>query len=510
MRRVALPEWPWQVVCALAERHNRQLWLVGGAVRDALLSRPLHDWDFAVDRGALALARATADALGGAYYTLDAERGTGRVLVSDPAGQRLELDFALLRGLHLGADLAARDFTVNAMALDRAGDLIDPTGGLDDLNRGLIRATSDTAFRDDPARLLRALRLQAELSFQIDSHTVGLIRRDAQLVVRPSPERTRDELMRLVGTEGTSAALRTAIDLGLLAPILPEAARMQGVTQSWPHRHDVWTHTLHVLDAFENLQRLAERGDTATLPVADIPQSAWEDLADLLAPFLSRLAPYLSTEVGGGHSRSVLLRLAALLHDTGKPDTWSQDDEGGFHFYGHEELGADLASQRLRQLRFGRSEQELVADVIRAHMRLSSLASAERVTGRAAYRFFRDLEEVGVGTVLLSLADHLATWGAQLAEPRWRRRLQVADALLRYYYERHPETLGLSPLLTGTDLMAELGLSEGPLVGKLLESVREAQAAGEVATREEALALATRAARAASDRSGSGKGRADL
>jgi len=492
MTTVHLPDWPWRVVRQLADGRGVQVWLVGGAVRDALLERPVHDWDFAVEQDAMGLARAVANALGGAYFPLDTERDTGRVVLQAADTTRIELDFAALRGAGLEADLPARDFTINALALDDTGALVDSTGGQADLEARCVRATSERAFRDDPVRLLRAVRLEAQLGFKIEPQTMTWIRRDAPLLALPAAERVRDEFVRVLALRGTAPHLQRLDEFGLLPHVVPELESLKSVTQSPPHRFDVWRHTLLVVDALEGVVAAVTEREVRPCALADAPPAAWGDLARVLGQFASDVRAHLAVEVSGGRDRALLLKLAALLHDIGKPRTWSQDEDGRVHFYNHELLGAQMAAARLQRLRFSRDEVKRMRVLIGQHLRPAHLARAERVSRRAVYRYFRATSCAGVDVVLLSLADHLATWGPDLEERRWARRLEVAETLLAHYFERHEETVAPPPLVTGNDLMVELGLDPGPEIGRLLEALREAQAAGEVKTREEALALARR------------------
>ncbi|HDQ74097.1 MAG TPA: HD domain-containing protein [Chloroflexi bacterium] len=493
-RKITLPEWPWQMVRRLARSRQTHVWLVGGAVRDALLERPLHDWDFAVDRGALKLARAVADAFGGAYYSLDVERGTGRVVLRTDAGTQLDLDFARLRGDDLDADLTTRDFTINALALDAAGALLDPTGGLDDLAARRIRATSEGVFRADPVRMLRAVRMAAELGFQIEPQTASWIRRDVVYISEPSAERVRDELVKLLALPGAVEALQRLDAFGLLQPILPELDVLKGVTQSPPHRFDVWQHSLLVLDTLETVVATITEDESPTpSSIAGVPTAAWSDLARALKRFASDVDQHLAIDVSGGRDRALVLKLAALLHDVGKRETWSQDErDGRIHFYNHEPVGAEIAARRLQALRFSSDEIARVRVMIGQHLRPAHLARAERLTRRAVYRYFRATGCAGVDVVLLSLADHLSTYGPNLQDRRWMRRLSVAEQLLTHCFERYHETIEPPPWLTGHDLMDTFALSPGPQIGRLLETIREAQAAGELQDRESALAFARR------------------
>jgi putative nucleotidyltransferase with HDIG domain len=480
---------PWSRVRHIAQERGTRVWLVGGAVRDLLLGLPIHDWDFAVDRDALSLARSVADALGGAYFTLDAERGTGRVVLADGPAAGQDLDFALLRGADLEADLRARDFTINAMALNTEEQLIDPTGGQEDLEDRLIRATSGRVFEADALRMLRAVRLEATLKFEIEPQTEVWIRQAAPMMVVPSAERVRDEFMRLLNTLGAARYVRRLEALGLLPFLIPELTPLRGVRQTAPHRFDVWEHTLVVLDVLEGVLTVAGSQPLQNTALIDVPDVIWEGLARALRPYVPQLRAHLVQEVTGGQSREALLRLAALLHDVGKPETWSEDAEGRVHFYRHEGVGAELAANRLRDLRFSREAVALVKRVIGGHLRPLHLSQTERLTSRAIYRYFRALEDAGVDVALLSLADRLSTWGPDTRPERWARRLEVCRTLLHHYFEEYERTIAPPPLLTGGDLIGTFDLTPGPQIGRLLEALQEAQATGVVTTREDALAF---------------------
>lgn len=489
MSSIRPPDGLWRVALRLADQRGVGLWLVGGAVRDALLLRRIHDWDFTVERGALSLARATANALGGAYYPLDADRGAGRVILPTGDSGTVTLDFADLRGDDLISDLRLRDFTVNAMALDADGELIDPLGGSVDLAAGHLRATSERAFSDDPVRTLRAVRQAAELGFSIDAQTEQWIRRDAARLAEPSRERVRDELVRLIALPGAALHVRRLDELDVLAHVLPPLAETQGVSQSWPHRFDVWEHSLHMLDALEGVVMACTGSGMPTPALAGPPPEVWVDVDARLRRFGLGIAEHLAATETGGRERGVLLKLAALLHDVGKPATQTRDEQGDIRFYGHEGVGAPLSLNLLQWLRFSSDECERVARMIGGHMRPGLLGREPAVTRRAIYRYFRDLGSAGVEVALMGLADHLSTWGPNLIPERWERRLDVVETLLEHYTVRRDETVAPPALLDGRDVMEALGVEPGPGVGSALEALREAQAAGEVMTREEALAF---------------------
>lgn len=491
MTSVRVPEWPWRIVHNLADRRGVNVWLVGGAVRDLLLGRPVHDWDFVADHDALALARATGDALDGYFFPLDEERGTARVVLATGETPHVELDFAILRGADLEADLADRDFTINAMAVSPDHRLIDPVAGLRDLKAGLIRATHGEVFNDDPVRLLRAVRLEAELAFELEPQTETWVRGKAPLVRQPAPERLRDEVARGMAVPGVSAFIRRLDELRLVQHLLPELVLLQDLPQSPPSRFDVWEHTLRAADAVDGLVATVTGAPlpAGSWPLDDVPAFAWVELTRTLGRFAKGISEHLAVELCDHRDRLLLLRLAALLHEIGKPHTRSAKN-GRSRFHGHQSDGARRAISRMQALRFSREESRRVGAMIGAHLRPAQLARETDVTRRAVYRYFRDTGDVGADTVFLSLADHLATCGPDLQADRWRHRLDVAQVLLYHYFEVPDRAIRPQLPIDGHDLMHALDLQPGPEIGRLLEVVREAVAAGDVKTREEALKLA--------------------
>ncbi len=485
---LALPAWPFLPMKALAA--DVPIWLVGGAVRDLLLGHPAHDWDFAVARGAMRLARRVADRLGGAYFALDAERDTARVVLDDPSRrQPAMLDFAGLRGSSVEEDLRWRDFTLNAMAMTLDGQVIDPLGGQRDLAAERVRAVSETTFVQDPARLLRAVRIAGQLGFDIDAGTAAHLRQHAPKINEVAGERIQMELVRIVGLVPASPHVRRLDAFGLLERVLPELGPLHTTEQSWPHHHrTVWRHTMAVLSALEGV--LAPiRGQprpSRALREVKAPAWAWSMLDGVLAPLQPPLLAYVQAALSTERPRSSMLKWAALFHDVGKAETRTVDDERRTHFYGHDDVSAERARARLRALHFANRAVDFVATVAAEHMRLLSLMQSAPPSRRAIFRFYRDTGDAGVGVVLLALADTLAVWGPGLKRDYWRTFLDVADALLQGYFHQEEELVAPKPLLTGHDLMA-LGVPEGPEIGRLLAALREAQAAGEVESREAAL-----------------------
>jgi poly(A) polymerase len=508
-----------QVVAWLAKQ-DMAVYMVGGCVRDRLLGRPVYDLDLAVAGNGLVLARRLADQFRGAYYPLDETRSTGRAILVAPEGHRLVIDVARFRGAdpahsrpatqELAADLDDRDFTINALAADvRApGVVIDRHGGIADLDAGLIRPVSEESLRNDPLRALRAVRLSATLGFSLAEETRALILRDGRGLTGVSPERVRDELARLLSVPRSADYLCELDNLGLLVLVFPELEPLRGVAQSAPHHLDVLGHSLETVSCLEAIlgaldcsggvgakDEGSETGDIR--PVAGSDRIEHNDMnlvsslrLEKLVPYAERLQMHLSQRLGQGRARLVTLKLAALLHDAGKPAARSTEEDGRIRSIGHEVKSAVITADVLRRLRFGRTEVRLARAIVGHHTRPLMLANQERVSSRAVYRFFRDTGEAGVDVLLHALADNRAKRSPSTDDLPWLRLVSLAARMLADYYERPAERVDPPLLLDGDDLMRELDLPPGPQIGRLLELVREAQVSGEVYTREDALALA--------------------
>jgi tRNA nucleotidyltransferase/poly(A) polymerase len=478
---------------ALTGHPDVEVYLVGGAVRDALLGRTSKDLDFAVHGPAVDLARAVADELGGAFYLLDAGRGTARVVLqSQPsigAGQRVMLDFSVMRGKDLLEDLEDRDFTINAMALPAqlqsptVEALIDPYHGQAHLTDRIIRAINDRSLQQDPLRTMRAVRLAAALDCQIDAQTIDQIEAAADLLPTVSPERIRDELIGMLSSPRPADSIRSLSQLQLLPHVLPELAATRGVEQSRPHSFDVFNHALCALEKLDQLLEGLLRYEAEL-------DSYQKTAHNRLVLLTDQLRSHLFAPTAGGRTRQSVLYLAVLLHDAGKPSVRTVDGSGCISFLQHEHIGAELASKRARSLALSVNEIRMIRTAIRNHMRPAWLAP--NPSGRAVYRFFRDTGQAGVDTCLLSLGDGLGRGGG-LEPHEWLEWVGGVAVLLESYFNHNRESVSPPALLTGRELMEALQIPPGPEVGRLLELIREAQAAGEVRTSPGALLLAKEA-----------------
>ena len=478
---------------------------MGGFLRDSLISGEiasvnsdsgLRDIDIALPPKVPSvedLGHELARHLGGVCQPHNLSRDVYQVIVRPPGSETaLAIDLVRYDG-GIEEDMHRRDFTVNAMALPLdhpclldsdpddwpipaaqwAGDLIDPCGGQNDTIRKQIRMANDRVFVEEPGRLLRAPRLAGQLKFMLEPETARQIRKDAPLLESVAPERLRDEFMAILSRDGARAQLEVLDRLDLLCRIIPELELTRGVDQPSAHYWNVWDHNLHTVEYAELITRGHQNSAIYSM-----------------APWNGEMEAYFAEEVGDGFRRRTVLKLAGLLHDIAKPQTKGPDKTGRIRFLGHSELGAEMVTHRLARLRFSSRTVSMVSRMVEHHLRPSQLRHGdEPPTPRAMHRYYRDVGDVAIDTIYLAMADYLAAKGPEIVADRWASHARMLADLLQAGREQAPAR-GPNRLVTGHDLMRRLKLPPGPHIGSLLEQIDEARAAGEITTREEALALA--------------------
>lgn len=473
--------------------HEQQhiAYLVGGSIRNILLQQPCTDWDIVTDADAPRLARRLADQLGGFYAHLHDK--ASRILVKHD-GQEMTLDISPLQGDSIEADLRQRDFTINAIAAPLTTvvqhfttgttlQLIDPLHGIADITARRLKAVDEHVFEHDPLRLLRAMRFLTRYDLRLDGWTEGLLIRNASLLPLAAPERIHDELYTLLETDGATDRLHLLDNHGLFTTLMPEFIPARGMPQPGLHYWDVFEHSLASVAGLELLAA------TMQLPAQDIQHSSLEVPGQQSLATLQHLL--LEAEQQGivqqGFMTTPTMKLAALLHDIGKPPTYTVDEEGIIRFYGHPQVGVPLAQHIMNRLHASTRNRQLVQLVVANHMRPGQLSS-DIVTMRATRRYFVELGPSGIHVALVSLADHLAMRGPEPLTDSWARHLATVCLLLtRYIRERHSI---LPPRLVQTEeLMHRFNLQSGPLIGQLLETIAEAQAEGRVQSKADAFWL---------------------
>jgi poly(A) polymerase len=445
---------------------GRDAWIVGGAVRDRLLGRATTDLDLALPGDPKELARALAGATGAAAFRLSGEFGAWRVV---GPGHGWHVDLVILRDGDIDADLAARDFTVNAMAEPLAGgDLLDPHGGRADLEARRLRMVGPGALDDDPLRALRAVRIAIDLDLTIEPGTAAAIGRAAPGLERVAAERVFGELKQVISSPSVRTGLQLMDVHGITAQVLPELVALRGVEQNEFHHLDVHDHTLEVLDQVVAIER--------------------DPLAAGLGEHAEAVAALLRERLADELTRGQAMRFAALLHDAAKPATRTRLPDGRLGFPGHDRAGADIARTVLRRLRASEKLVDHVAALCLHHLRLGFLVHERPLDRRGVWRYLEATDPYTPEVTVFTVADRLATRGRN-AEPAIAAHLELARELLGPALARRAEGRR-SPLVRGDELARELGLAPGPRLGELLAQLEEDRFAGTIATREDAIARA--------------------
>ena len=424
-----------ELVDELGERFTaagEQIALVGGPVRDAMLGRLHNDLDFTTS----ARPEVTEKVLGGwadaiwdmgrSFGTIGCRKGDWTVEIttyrSDAYGatsRKPEVEY----GDTLEGDLGRRDFTINAMAMTLPGRaLVDPYGGRADLARGVLRTpgTPEASFSDDPLRMLRAARFSAQLDFEVDPAVVAAMTDMGDRIEIVSAERIRDELVKLLMSEHPRRGLSLLVRTGLAERVLPELPAL-ALERDEHHRHkDVYEHSLTVLEQSIDLE--------TRLP-------------------------------GGGPD--LVARLAALMHDVGKPQTRRFQDDGSVTFHHHDVVGAKLTRKRLRALRFSNDVVDAVSKLVELHLRFHGYGSGEW-TDSAVRRYVRDAGDQLARLHVLTRAD-CTTRNKRKAE-RLRRTYDDLEARIARLAEEE-ELASIRPDLSGHQIMETLGIGPGRDVG---------------------------------------------
>ncbi len=474
--RKHISDYPPQLFKALervSEELGRELFLVGGTVRDWLLGTIPNDLDFTVDCDAVQCCRTLIHALnGGTFVPLGTvEEDAGRVV-----WKGLTIDFSSFRK---GAgtiieDLTLRDFTLNAIGLSYSDfchqsekiTLLDPLNGVQDLENGILRACPN-AFVSDPLRMLRGYRMWARFGFSFDVETLKALHAHAPLLSRVSSERISYELDLIMASRRAHEVITAMAASGVLFQVIPVLEDGVGLTQPASHHLDVFGHSLAALGCMEEI--LAN------------PQYFYPECNDLLHAYLAR------------PGMAVVLKWGAFLHDLGKPATRKiHEDKGGrITFYNHDEVGRTLIQKLGRELRWSNEKRERVASLTAMHMHPFHLCNVRRTSGLSKKACLKLAKRAGddlIGLFFLAMADSLAGKGEQKPDAMEEELGALLCEVLEIYRKDIAPALSGPRFVTGKDLIDLFSLHPGPQFSRILDMLQEAQVEGEVQNREEALA----------------------
>ncbi len=476
-----------------------QAFIVGGALRDSLLKRYSGDIDLALPREAVKpAALKLAKILRASAFEMDPDFCVWRIT----AKNGLQIDLCAFIGQDINADLKRRDFTVNALAYPvsapfkiktkkvggklnilisglKKEDLLDLNNGAQDLKARLIRVNNDKVFIEDPLRLLRACRMAAELNFNVDKRTVELAKKSAPLINKSAGERIQEELKRIFNCPRTRLRLEQLDEAGILTAVFPQLEEQKICAECYYGAGGVFEHTLRVTDRMEFLL---------------------SNLALAFPKYHKKLAKFAQD--------AALYKMAALLHDIAKPAT-AKEIGGRLRFFYHEEKGAKMAGEVLRNLKYPLAQIRLICKMIEFHLRPSNLASNEIVTDKGIYKFFKEMDEAAIPMLLLCWADYTSyITPAQVKRlikksvlpvmtieegkkngniGKTLRHMQMLNFLFTKYFKETKKFITAPKLLDGRDIMQILKIAPGPQIGRILEQIVIAQVEGKIKTKKDAV-----------------------
>ena len=484
---------------------NKESYIVGGALRDILLNRPLTDIDIAVPNSAdlEKKLKFIAKKKSLSFFPLDKKEKTYRMILKNPF--IIQIDISAIKGKNILEDLKARDFTINSMAypLAEAGNLsfktskinkknaglkikglrikkiLDPTGGIKDLkNKTIIFSKPEKAIKNDPLRMLRAFRIASQLDFTINKKSLSAIKKHAPEILKSSPERIHDEIMLILKNPRSLPYIKSLFKHGLLLAIFPDLKPQIKCAEVYYGNGGVLKHTFKVLERMEYF---------------------FEKAKSIIPHY--KEAPDFSRE-------KEILKITALLHDVAKPPK-AAFVKNRLRFFGHEEYGAIMSEKIMKNLRFSNNHIKLAYHTISHHLRVGNLASNNNISDRAIFRFFRDMGDYAFHLLILCWADHssytsLNQLNSILKKIKQKpffigpkglpktgliktlRFLQVVNLLFATYIKK---TLKLKncKLINGKDIMKTLKTKEGPHIGRILNNISMLHFEGKIKTRKDAL-----------------------
>ncbi len=443
----------------IAFSNSEKLYLVGGCIRDCFLNKENFDKDLVVDcKNPKEYAISLAKKLDAKFIELDSENLIYRLVLKDKVNF---IDIAAQEGENIETDLKRRDLTINSIAIDLNNfEILDFNNGLEDLKKGLIRHISEKNLTDDYLRLLRVFRFQAALGFKIDDKLKFLVKKYGNNVTKAARERINYELLKLFKGKYAHNALLSMDESGLLEYLFPIMKEVKKVPKNSHHHLPLFMHSIETVKQIHNL---------------------YENSSE-------EVKKHMEDVSFGGESRLAHLKLAGFLHDIGKPQTWTIEQNTGRHrFIKHDLVGAELCSKILIKDKFSKKQSTYISSMIRQHIYPSSIVSASEFSDKVKMRFIRKMEDNSIDVILLAMADRLSARGEAITEDMVNDNISKLQSLLDFYINVKDTLKPLPKLLNGKEIMKILNIPASKKLGEIVNKLHEAQLCGEISTKDEAI-----------------------
>ena len=439
-----------------------EAYIVGGYVRDFLLKIKTYDADYALmGVDAIEFARTFAKKIKGHFVLLDAENKIARVVLQDKIHS---VDFAECVGNTIETDLKRRDFSINAMAYDIKNEkIIDLFEGQKHLSSKTIKIFDEQNIMDDPLRILRAYRFASKYEFEIEPESKKILDQNYRLMSlkNTAKERIQTEFLKLLEGKNSAKILLEMLNNKFLYEIFEELAKQEKIPKNSHHHLDLIHHSIETVHQLESL-------------IEKEPEWVQE---------------YVQKDFITGISRLAFLKLGALLHDIGKPQTWEIDSETGRHrFIRHDEIGAKIALKILKNLKYSNNQAKYIEKLIRHHIYPSHIIRSES-TEKAVIRMFRRLENETADILLLAKADRLSAKGPEISDEIVQKNIKGLEDLMEKFKLSQETLKPLEKLLSGHEIMGLLNIGEGKELGEIIKNLKEAQLSGDILTKEDAISF---------------------
>ncbi len=457
--------------------------IVGGWVRDRIIGISVSnriDVDLLVTCDPGDIAKKFAECIGGKLFAYEKKgiiikRPLMYTVIFEEGNYRYRFDFSQLKGKNvekaLMEDLLDRDFTANAIALSiddvlsvgaKQTILYDPTGGIGDLEKGILRPVSIENLRKDPVRILRGFRISAEAELSLSEDFLEFVKRERRLLIKAPMEKVTHEMLKIFNLKGASTILKNMYKLGVLQVIFPEVSKWECIKDQGDHH--IYPLDEHSFKTLEYLERIIDRK--------------------------SYLEPHIYDELGkrkflGEFEDLVALKISALFHDIGKPDTYNIDN-GKITFHGHDKIGSEIINKIGKRLKWGEDLTRFVRSLVKYHLRIFYLRESlvkGQLTDKGRGKFWKECSDIAYYLFILSMADALASGDS---EREIKTLIHTINDLCKYKEKRMGNGKAKT-LLNGKEIMELCGIGEGPLVGRIKSMLEEAQLEGKVKTKEEAI-----------------------
>lgn len=448
-----------EILNKIIANFDDEIYLVGGSVRDLFFEKISHDRDLIViNSDARDFSLKVAEIFDGSFVPLDEENKIYRVVMPDKINY---LDITNPIENDLGKDLQRRDLTINAIALNlRTLEIIDPTGGINDLENKIIRQISEKNFLDDSLRLLRVYRFLAKTGFELDVETLKSVEKHIDLISKPAIERIVYEIMHLFDAPYSDKALLMMNEVGLLEKLFPFVVELKKVP---PNTHHHLPLLNHCIETVRNIQNLYENSDT-------------------------EVREHLDKIDFGGYRRLAHLKLAGFMHDIGKFSTWTIEQDTGRHrFIKHDDVGAKMSVPILKKMSFSNKQVEYISKMIKNHIYPSSVVSAPDLNEKIMMRYVRKMDMDSIDAIILAKADRLSALGPAITQELVENNISMLGKLMQFYLDVRDTLEPLPKLLDGGEIMNILNIMPSPKLGEIINALHEAQINGDVLTKEHAV-----------------------